>query len=289
MLARFGDGDLEIIEQHVDHCRRRNLSPLTVKQRVSRLAQIADFYPNQSVLDITPTQLDAMLDTIKGNDGGPQKASSRRGFISILRTFYSWAHDYGHTDTNPMKRVVTPKVPEPLPRPIPEQDLEFALASAPTRLLRLWLMLGGSAGLRVGEIAGLLWDDIDLGGRTMRVVGKGDKTRVVPIAQEMIEPFHEHQRFRTQQPFVFTDSVFDRKYSPSNVTKILSRYLAEIGLPYTAHSLRHRFGTEACESSGDIRGVQDLMGHSSIEQTARYTLVRDHRRRSIVDGMRTAA
>lgn len=85
---------------------------------------------------------------------------------------------------------------------------------------------------------------------------------------------------------VFVDRSFGRPYAPAVVSRHLGQYFREHGWKYTAHSLRHRFGTEACESSGDIRAVQVLMGHTSIEMTARYTLVRDHRTRAVMDGMR---
>jgi len=271
MLARFNSEDLDVVTAHIRHCERRHLSSATIKQRVSRLAQISDHYPNQSILEVTGEQLEELLDQLRGNDGGPLLPSSRRGFVSILRTFFRWAVDYDYLARDPMRLVVTPKIPDALPRPIPERELQLAINEAPTPLLKLWLLLAASAGLRAGEISGLLWDNVDIGDGFMRVVGKGNKTRVVPIAVELVEPLIEHERTRSGSEFVFADSVFDRGFSPAQVTKIMSKYLAEVGLPYTAHSLRHRFGTEACESSGDIRGVQDLMGHSSMNPPHRVT------------------
>lgn len=289
MMQRFRPEDLPIIQAHILHCERRNLSLLTVRQRISRLAQIADAHPDLSVLEVSGEQIEAVIDSIRGNDGGPMKPTSRRGYISILRTFYKWAVEYGHAEKDAMARVVTPRTPTAIPRPISEADLQLAIAVAPTRTLRLWLLLGGAAGLRCAEIAGLLWDDVDLQGGLIRVTGKGDKTRTVPLVDEIVELLHEHERFRTASPNVFTDALFDEPYAAVSVTKIMSRFFRAQGMEYTAHSLRHRFGTEACESSGDIRAVQELMGHSSIEQTAQYTLVRDGRRRSVVDGMRSTS
>ena len=288
MMERIRIEDHEIVKPHVLYCQRRNLSYLTVRQRISRLAQIAEAYPDQSIMAITAEQLEVMLDDLRGNNGGPLKPSSRRGFISIVRTFYKWAENFEYVEKSPMRRVVVPKIPNPPPRPIPEQELRLAITAAPSRTMYMWVLLGAAAGLRVGEIASLQWDDVGFFDKTIRVKGKGDRTRVIPIGDGLITALREHERFRTEASNVFTDAVFNRQYSPSQVTKLIAQYLGETGLPYTAHQLRHRFGTEACESSGDIRAVQDLMGHASIEQTARYTLERDKRRQAVVAGMRSA-
>ena len=290
VLDRFNTDDVPLIEDHLLWCQRRNYATTTIRSRINRLAQIAEQYPDRSLLDVTSEQIESALDQSKGRYGGSIQANSRKAAISNLRSFYKWAIDFGWTTDSPMRQVVSPRVGHQVPTPVGENDYQLALAAAPTELVRLWLLLGGSVGLRCGEISSLEWAGIDLNERTLRVVGKGNRERVVPLIFAVCNALESHQRTRTSDSeFVFTDAVFDRPYQPSQVSKNLGLFFAEIGMAYTAHDLRHRFGTEACESSGDIRAVQVLMGHKSIESTAAYTLVRDKRRRQIVDGMRGAA
>lgn len=288
LRSRFKPEDLELIDAFIVWCERRNLSPNSTHQRVNRMAQIADFYPDRRLFDLEAEDIELYFDSLRGIDGGAMKASSRKTFASIVRIFYKWATDYGHTDTNPMTTVINPKVSISAPHPISEADYTWSLQNAPTPQLRLWLLLGGAMGLRVAEIASLRWEDVDFDGAVMRVTGKGDKTRSLPMPADVVDALrvlHEHDR--TSEVLVFADRTFGEGYSPATISKHLARFFRESGMKHTAHSLRHRFGTEACESSGDIRAVQVLMGHTSIEMTARYTQVRDKRTRSVVDGMRT--
>lgn len=289
VLDRFSDADVPMIEGHLLWCQRRNFAITTIRSKINRLAIIAEQYPDRSLLDLSAADIESALDQAKGRYGGAVQANSRKSAISNLRSFYKWAQDFEWASSNPMGQVVSPRVGHQLPTPVGENDYQLALASAPTPAFRLLLLLGGSVGLRCGEIASLEWDGIDLNESTLRIVGKGSRERVVPLTSTVCDALEFHQRSRSDSPCVFTDPFFDRPYQPAQISKFIGLFFAEIGMAYTAHDLRHRFGTEACESSGDIRAVQVLMGHKSIESTATYTLVRDKRARRIVEGMRDAA
>ena len=193
MRSRFRPDDLDLIDAHIIHCERRNLSTKTIHQRVNRIAQLADRYPDRPLLDLGAEDIEQMMDSIRGQDGKGMKATTRKAFASVVRTFYAWAMDYGYTDSNPMTRVVTPRVSLSAPHPISEEHYSQAIQAAPTPQMRLWLLLGGAMGLRVAEIAGLRWEDVDLDGTVMRVTGKGDKTRSLPIPELVVESLIEHR------------------------------------------------------------------------------------------------
>ena len=289
VMARFQHEDIPVIDGHVLWCERRALSTKTIYHKVTTMASLAETHPNTSLLDLTGDQIEKHLDGLRGHAGGPIQSNTRKARVSIFRTFYRWAVEFDHLDLSPMRQVITPKVSPSLPSPISENDYRLALASAPTELMRLWVLLSGAGSLRVGEIAGLCWSGVDLYDRTMRVTGKGGRTRVVPLIDDIVDMLHDRQRTRGESDHVFTDPVFGRPYAAAKVSSLIVQFLRELGLDCRAHSLRHRFGTEACESSGDIRAVQELMGHASIETTAMYTLVRSKRKRGVIDGMRDAA
>ena len=289
VFDRFNTDDLETVRFYIVHCERRNLAFSTICAKLLKLSALAEGTGKARLFELDAEQIETYLDGLTGLDGGAIKATSRKATVSAFRSFYKWAVDFEHTNRDPMTKVVTPRVGRRLPSPMTENDYDLAVAAAPTPTMRLWVMLAGSAGLRVSEIAGLVWSRVDLYGRTINVIGKGDKERVVPMTVALARDLHVHQGLRTESDSVFTEPVFGRPYSAHIVSTYLGRYLREIGLDNRPHDLRHRFATEACESSGDIRAVQELMGHESIETTAVYTLVRDKRKRGVVDGMRDAA
>lgn len=145
------------------------------------------------------------------------------------------------------------------------------------------LLLAAYAGLRRGEIAGLAWADIDTDNDLIQVTGKGRHQRVVPLSPVVRDALTaERYRRRTGQfgpgwrftpdprsPFVFPGRS-EGHMSPDSVGAILTGIL---GSGWTAHTLRHRFGTTAYKKTKDLRAVQELLGHSKPETSARYAAV----------------
>jgi integrase/recombinase XerC len=138
-----------------------------------------------------------------------------------------------------------------------------------------------SAGLRVGELAGLNWEDLDLDGGTLVVRGKGKRERMAllgPVAVESLRHWDQLRRALSPkaaaQPAVFLNRLGGR-LTVRSIGRLLAKYLALTGLdPRTSpHTLRHSFATHMLDAGADIRGVQELLGHRNLTTTQIYTHV----------------
>ena len=242
-----------LINQWCDWYQAGDASPGTIKLRRYHIERLAREYDD--LLAVTEDELIAFMQSL--NATGP---AFRKSMLASLRMFYKWAQRTGSVAADPtlgLRRIATP---DGLPKPIPEVALQQALAKA-DKDTRLMLLLGAYAGLRRAEIAGLHSDDItDIG---LVIKGKGRKVRRIPIHPILAEALVDVQgpAFRGR---------WGGSVSPDYVADRLEAVLPD---PWTAHSLRHRFATQTYRACKDIRVVQQLLGHSSIQTTVRYVMV----------------
>lgn len=227
--------------------------------------------------------------------GGPSWApESRKSARASLRVFYRWAAVTGRLTPSPAEHLEPVAIPRALPRPASESAIATAAATATDRD-RLMLLLGAFAGLRCMEIARVHPRDV-IDGDTLRVTGKGAKQRLVPLHPVIVaELAAEAARRRagghgtgwrraaalTVDGWLFP-GMRGGPVGSSVVVKALSRALDG---EWTAHTLRHRFASAAYASARDLRAVQELLGHSKPETTARYTAVPDGALRAAVLGI----
>jgi site-specific recombinase XerD len=204
------------------------------------------------------------------------KPSTRRSARSAVKTFFSWARKMGHREDDPAADTMTVRVPPGAPKPCPESVLEHALATADERG-RLAILLGAYAGLRRAEIATLHADMVDLEAMTLRVTGKGGRTRIVPIAEALVAPLTEA---KARGGYLFPNG--SGHITPTTLGRIVKPYL---GPGLSTHTLRHRFATRVYAGSRNLRATQELLGHASIATTERYTAVTDTERREAVAGL----
>lgn len=233
-----------------------------------------------------------------GRDGwSPETRKSARASLS---TFYTWGVRCGRisADDNPAAQLPTVSVPRAVPRPTPDDVFEEALDGATDRD-RLMLMLAGYAGLRRGEISRVHFSDVDHEGMQLLVRGKGGRQRWVPIHERLYaELVAELERRRsgghgTGWRYVsYIDPAGGYLFpgrcghiGPDVPGKVLAQLLGE---HWTAHTLRHRFGTRAYAAERDLRAVQELLGHAKPETTAIYTAVPPDAMRRAVDAVGVA-
>lgn len=204
------------------------------------------------------------------------KSLQRR--LSACRSFYRWLLRHGRIGANPAAALRAPKAPRKLPQVL-DVDEAVQLVELPTDAPlglrdRAMLELFYSSGLRLSELCALRWRDLDLAEGLVTVLGKGGKQRSVPVgshARAALEAWRAESAGRAEQP-VFPG----RGGAPigARAVQIRLRRLAQrqgLFKRVHPHLLRHSFASHVLESSGDLRGVQELLGHADIATTQIYT------------------
>jgi integrase/recombinase XerC len=227
---------------------------------------------------LTPLKIRSYL---AGLNAGYARSSVCRK-LSAIRGFLKFCRAKGWIERDAGSLVPTPKNPKPLPRFLSVEEME-TLLEAPdvgtrsgSRDKALFEVLYG-AGLRVSEAVGLDWEDVDLRKGWIQVLGKGGKTRQSPLGepallslQNLMETWPES----AQSGPVFRNLQGSRLTSRS-VARILRRHLIRIAASKTLspHGLRHSFATHLLAAGADLRTIQELLGHSRLSTTQRYTHV----------------
>ena len=202
--------------------------------------------------------------------------------LSSLRGFFAYLVKAGELPHNPADGVRPPKLQRPLPKSLsvdqvtslmqpPKED--DALAVRDHCMLELFY----SSGLRLAELAALNVLDFESGGLEIRVQGKGSKERIVPVGSKARAALHRWLGFRSQLARGEETALFvgqrGRRLSHRGIQQRLAHWAQQAGLDVRLHPhrLRHAFATHLLESSGDLRAVQELLGHANISTTQVYT------------------
>ncbi len=208
-------------------------------------------------------------------------ARTIRRCLSATRSFYRHLLDEGLVGSSPFAGLPVPHTGKRLPRSLSADQatrLVTLAGDAPLDLRdRALLELLYSSGLRLGELVALDLADLDLASGLVRVTGKGAKTRVLPVGRHARQALAAYLGGRASlappsQPAVFV-TIHGRRMGPRAIQLRVGRRAREqgLGVPVHPHMLRHSFATHLLESSGDLRAVQELLGHSDISTTQVYT------------------
>ncbi len=211
---------------------------------------------------------------------GLSKTTASRRLASV-RSFFKFLYREGYIKTNPARFVSNLKLPKLLPRFLSVDDV-FNLIEKPsgtgfiTVRDRAILELLYSSGLRVSEISGLSTDDINIKEGFLKVSGKGKKERIVPIGSKAIDALKSYMAERIALKSNESSLFLNRRggrLSDRGIRRIVVRYARNIGISgkIGPHSLRHTFATHLLQSGADLRVIQELLGHSSLSTTQKYT------------------
>ena len=208
---------------------------------------------------------------------GPRSVQRR---LSALRGFFNYLIREGVIKANPAAEIRAPKAPKRLPKTLDVDQVASLMEKRATDELSrrdlAMLELLYSSGLRLAELAGLDVADLDLADRTVRVLGKGSKTRILPVGKQAIAALRawlaDRAGFAKSGAALFTGRNGERLGARA-IQKRVGRWAtaAGLGVPLHPHLLRHSFATHLLESSRDLRGVQELLGHADISTTQVYT------------------
>ncbi len=206
--------------------------------------------------------------------------------IATLRSFYKFLVKRGHTSSNPVLSVRTPKQEKKLPKFLEYEQVQRLLNTPP---IDNWLGARDrailetlySTGIRVSELSGLNMDDVDFLGEVVHIRGKGKKERIAPIGSSALQAIQHYIEFRNKR--AQNNSNFDskvlfvnkhgRRLSTRSVRRKMDKYLVMAGLDpsVSPHTLRHSFATHMLNNGADLRSVQELLGHQSLSTTQIYT------------------
>lgn len=272
----------ELIEEFVSHLKsERRLSPHTIANYRRDLNQLNQYCDERSIEHwnkINPaTARGFASECFRRNLSGPTIAR----MLSCIRTFYRYLIRENKTATNPFESVSAPKSKRKLPVILtPDQAVRLVEIEGDDMLAvrdRAIVELFYTSGIRLEELVRLDLTDVNLHEGFMRVFGKGSKTRILPIGSHAIDALRKWATRRSTWANLDEQALFvTRKGTRPSTRAIQLRIQAraiEQGLPMKVHPhmLRHSFATHVLESSGDIRAVQELLGHSNISTTQIYT------------------
>jgi integrase/recombinase XerC len=277
---------------------RRGLSEHTARAYVGDIEKLAAFLAPDAPADdalrsATLEDLRAWLGHMAA-EGKSRTTLARRG--ASARSFFAWAHEDGHLETNPAARLASARPAHTLPEVLSISDVLTLLRVAQLRAddgdpihLRDWAMaeLLYATGMRVGELCGIDLGDIDLDERLVRVTGKGDKQRVIPFgvpAGGAVQAWLDRGRHQCVEAHTSTALFLGRRGSrvdQRQVREAIHHLAAVAGVPDVApHALRHSAATHLLTRGSDLRSVQEVLGHASLATTQRYTHVSAERLRA---------
>jgi integrase/recombinase XerC len=286
-----------VAEEFALHLRaQRGLSENTVRAYLADLADLAGYARRHGVADLTAVDIVVLRGWLAAMAASRRSRATlaRRG--AAVRTFFAWAARTGRVAQDPALRLASARPASHLPTVLDQGSAAALLDTARVRAddgdavhLRDWaaLELLYATGVRVGELSGADVDDLDLGSRTLRVTGKGDKQRVVPVGEPAVDAV---EAWLTRgRPVLVTPTSgpalllgrrgarVDQRQLRQVVHEIAR--LAEVD-DVAPHALRHSVATHLLEGGSDLRSVQEVLGHASLATTQRYTHVTADRLRA---------
>ena len=274
------------IEEFIDSLRQRAASPHTVSNYQRDLRRFAVFMEARrtNVADVDHIFIRDFLNSLYLEQLAKSSVSR---ILSSVRSFFKFMVRRGYLSRNPGELVSSPKVGQKLPSKLSQSEvqqlMEVPLEPNLKNLRdRAILELLYASGLRVSELVGLNEEDMDMSQRIVRVLGKGGKERIVPFGQFAAQALEAYRTERAVEEKIRRDSegnlpVFinmrGTRLTVRSVERLLESYRTYLtpGRQMTPHTLRHSFATHLLESGADLRSIQELLGHSNLSTTQKYT------------------
>ena len=279
----------------------RNMSPNTVRAYTGDLLHLADYLQRTESGDLTTVDLRTLRRWLAGmHAAGAERATMQRR-AAAARVFFAWAHGTGRLAADPASGLRSPRVDRRLPptleadqarRVLEELAAQAAAVDDPVERARALRDVAivevlYASGMRVGELCGLDADAVDAERQVLRVHGKGDKDRTVPIGDPAARALVAWRRVRHLVAGAQAGSalfVGDRggRIDPRVVRRLVHRALARVpdAPDLGPHGLRHAMATHLLEGGADLRSVQEILGHASLATTQIYTHVSAERLRT---------
>ncbi len=254
----------------------KGCSPHTLQSYTLDLRQLFRFLGTEEVVKIDSVQIRSFVASLFGKI----QASSLVRKLSAIRMFFKFLMKQGLIEKSPASDLTLPKIPKKLPRFLIQDEakaLVESIVEEDTSSLRdraiLEFLYG--AGIRVSELTQLNLADINQEEGWIKVKGKGNKERVVPLGGKALEAFHAYLVTRKKEAGPAFLNPQKERLTPRSVQRMVKKKALKSGIlkKTTPHTLRHSFATHLMEEGADLRGIQELLGHSSLSTTQKYTQV----------------
>jgi len=229
-------------------------------------------------------------------------------YLRAVRAFWSWLLVEEFIETNPFDKITIPKPPKKVITPFSEEQIRALLNTIDTKStigFRDWTIILTllDTGIRVSELTDLKLDDVNLAQRCLKVRGKGNKERIVPIGISVQRAIAKYlTKYRTNPIYPLSDNLFLNRDSipltPNRIESIIERYASKAGIQgvrSSPHTFRHTFATTYLRNGGDVFTLQRILGHETLDivrnyvNLAQYDLQEAHLRCSPVDNLKIKA
>ncbi|RZK45242.1 MAG: integrase [Hymenobacter sp.] len=288
------------MEEFLDFLRyEKRLSRHTVTSYQTDLTQFAAYLQAEYELVEAAQASHALIRdwvvSLMSQDLDPRTVNRK---VACLRSFYKFLLRERRIEANPMLRIKAPKMAKKLPEFVPEEALnrmlnsfEFEDSFTGVRDQLVLETLYGT-GIRLSELLGITDDDLDLGARTVRVTGKGNKQRVVPLNPSLLLVLIKYRERRTNEfksipassPLLRTDK--GEPLYEKLVYRTVKKYLSQVSTSAAhqhPHALRHAFATHLLGKGADLNSIKELLGHASLAATQVYTHLSVDRLKSVFE------
>jgi integrase/recombinase XerC len=267
------------LERYLGHLRgERRLAGNTLEAYARDAGLLQELAGERSLERLDSADIRRFVATLHGRGQSPRTLAR---VLSCWRGFYDWLARGHLVKANPCAGVKAPRAAKRLPEALsPDDAVRLVCLEDPSDLGlrdRALFELAYSCGLRVSELTGLDMGSVDAATAEARVTGKGSKTRIVPVGAPALAALAAWLPVRARMARPGENALFvgsaGRRLAPREVQRRIKRWAAAAGLPVDVHPhmLRHSFASHLLQSSGDLRAVQEMLGHASIASTQVYT------------------
>ncbi len=275
----------------------RNFSPRTVEAYRHDLDKFIDFLESKGkgdILTVTPQDVMGFLSSCTKTNGAVTQARK----LSSIKSLFKYLRREGVISANPVNDILSPKLPETQPTYLTQAEYQNLIATVRREATPFYLsrdlaiiVLFLATGIRLSELVGLTLDRVNLehSGRSIKVKGKGNRERIIPLTDEAVSILENYLKTR---PAVSSQHFFISRLGEQlcarSVYGLVKKYLKATGInknKMAVHSLRHTFGTSMMNKGVNIVVIQELLGHKQIETTRRYLHINSADLRNAVDGL----
>jgi integrase/recombinase XerD len=271
----------DVVREYLSYCRvEKGLSPNSIASYQNDLGKLTEWLESNDLDLLTLGRTDLREWLI---DLGAQKLteSTKRRIVSSVKGLYKFLMLDGHIRNNPAEDLIAPQKGFYLPRFLTQHEVEMLLAAPDIESEnglrdRALLELMYASGLRVSEAVNLRLQDVDLETGVLTAIGKGSKTRRVPVGTSAVEWIRRYLAVRPRNELVNVDNLFvtsgGMPLTRQAIYLMVREHAMRCGLEdVSPHTLRHSFATHMVQNDADIRSVQQMLGHADISTTQIYT------------------